>query len=574
MVLRLNAVSQDQNAVAETTFGGNFLFNRDELGDVPSNFNALANDLGVESLRYPGGAITEFMFDLEDPNSTIGYNINGEEQELVGLDDFMSYAESEGKSVTIVLPTRYFLSEHSDLNGDRFSHFDESVVRGFIRDVVEGEYGNAKIDAFEIGNEYWGSGGMTSVEYGRLASKVAAIVDDELEKLEGTADWVQDTDIVVQAGTNYNFSNLSERYPDIKDGDEIIAQLEKDYGLKLSENALRFDGTVNWTAVNNELLLDKFDLPEEIEAVDAVTNHLYTRSHDPAEQQEFALGTISKYWEPHFAGIKTYITEYNQKSNSGEFDDNDFGLKNAHELLNIVEDLTEHGVDQAHVWPLTQWSKNALARGNEYDKLSPTGEMFKMMNEELTGLRSIQFESAKGRETEAATEDNSMNVHAFAGEGKMVLYIASNSDQNISEDVDLSNLMTGSYDIDVTVLGVEDGELAGSKNATATIEERETDFVIEDGIVQADLNPHEIMQIVIEMPDWTPEMEQILATFENEDVAPLGETSEDLLPLIDVEEPPMEPDDGQEEEDGGFDAFEGLEFLLGLLPLLALFASG
>ena len=566
MVLRLSTVSLFENDVASTTFGGNFLFNRDELGDEPSNFNALANDLGVESLRYPGGAITEFMFDLENPNSTVGYDIHGDEQELVGLDDFMTYAETEGKSVTIVLPTRYFLSDHRDLNDDRFAHFDEDVLRNFIKDVVEGEYGNVKIDAFEIGNEYWGSGGMSSVEYGRLSSKVAAIIDDTLLHLEGEAEWVQETDIVVQAGTNFNFSDLSDRYPEIEDPENIITQMEKDYGLEFSDQVLSGNGKVNWTAVNNELLLDKFDLPEEIAAVDAVSHHLYTRDHDPSDQPDFALNTISKYWEPHFDGIKTYITEYNQKSNTGQFDENDFGLKNAHEILNIVEDLTEHGVDQAHVWPLSQWTENALSRGNEYDELSPTGEMFKMMNEELPGLRSLKFASARGRESEASTEDNNMNVHAFANTDKMVLYLASNSDGNISEDVDLSNLMMGSYDIDVTVLGVEDGDLAGSKKATAELEDRDTDSVIQDGVIQADLQPHEIMQVVIERPNWTPKMEQMLESHEGEESTP---PLDDVLPSED----PVDPHTEEENDDDDFDVFEGLDFLLFLIPLIGLAAA-
>ena len=371
---------------------------------------------------------------------------------------------------------------------------------------MQGDYGNVKIDAFEIGNEYWGSGGMSSVEYGRLSSRMAAVIDDTLNTLRDAPDWAEDTDIVVQAATNYNFSKLDDRYADLEDGAEIITQLEKDYGVKLSDNVMRDDGTVSWTAVNNELLLDKFDLPEEIDAVDGVVHHLYTRGHEHLEEPEFALNTIEQYWEPHFPDIKTYITEYNQKSNTANFGENDYGLKNAHELLNIVEEMTDHGVDQAHVWPLSQWTENALSRGFAFEKLSPTGEMFKMMNEELPGLRAIQFNGAEGREAEATSANGRLDVHAFADQDKMVLYFASNSDNSITYDVDLSNLITGSKDIDVTVLGVEDGDNPGNKNANATMQERDSDQVVEDGIVQADLKPHEIMQVVIEQPEWTPQM--------------------------------------------------------------------
>ena len=566
MTMRLSVESVLGQTVQPTTFGGNFLFNRDELGDESGDFNALAAELGVESLRYPGGAITEFMFDLENPDSTVGYNIKGEEQELVGLSDFLDFAEAEGKSVTIVLPTRNFLSDATDLNGNRFARFDDEIIQNFVTDVVRGEYGDVPIDAFEIGNEYWGSGGMTSVEYGRLSSRMAAVIDETLDTLKGETAWLEDTDVVVQAGTNYNFSKLDDRYVDIEDGQDTITQLEKDYGVELSDNAIRDNGTVNWTAVNNELLLDKFDRPEEIEAVDAVVNHLYTRDHDAREDPEFALNTIEQYWEPHFDGIKSYITEYNQKANTANFGENDYGLKNAHELLNIVEELTDHGVDQAHVWPLSQLTENALSRGFAFENLSPTGEMFKMMNEELPGLHAIQFDGAQGRETEASSANGSLNVHAFAEPDKMVLYFASNADENISYDVDLSGLIMGAEDIDVTVLGVEDGDVPGNKNAAATVQERDSDKVVDDGVVQADLKPHEIMQIVIDKPVWTPEMEQALAAPVDDDSMP--------LPMVDHDNTPLEPEEASEGAEDDTDVFEGMDFVLMLLPLLALAGLG
>ena len=566
MTMRLSVESVLGQTVQPTTFGGNFLFNRDELGDGSGDFNALAAELGVESLRYPGGAITEFMFDLENPDSTVGYNIKGEEQELVGLSDFLDFAEAEGKSVTIVLPTRNFLSDATDLNGNRFARFDDEIIQNFVTDVVRGEYGDVPIDAFEIGNEYWGSGGMTSVEYGRLSSRMAAVIDETLDTLKGETVWLADTDVVVQAGTNYNFSKLDDRYVDIEDGQDTITQLEKDYGVELSDNAIRDNGTVNWTAVNNELLLDKFDRPEEIEAVDAVVNHLYTRDHDAREDPEFALNTIEQYWEPHFDGIKSYITEYNQKANTANFGEDDYGLKNAHELLNIVEELTDHGVDQAHVWPLSQLTENALSRGFAFENLSPTGEMFKMMNEELPGLRAIQFDGAQGRETEASSANGSLNVHAFAEPDKMVLYFASNADENISYDVDLSGLIMGAEDIDVTVLGVEDGDVPGNKNAAATVQERDSDKVVDDGVVQADLKPHEIMQIVIDKPVWTPEMEQALAAPVDDDSMP--------LPMVDPDNTPLEPEEASEGAEDDTDVFEGMDFVLMLLPLLALAGLG
>ena len=571
MAMRLSALSVHDEAVQSTTFGGNFLFNRDELGDDPTQFNALADELGVDALRYPGGAVTEFMFDLENPDSTVGYDIRGDVQELVPLSEFMAYAEASGKSVTIVLPTRDFLSKAIDGNGNRFAQFDDDLIRDFVTDVVRGDYGDVQIDGFEIGNEYWGSGGMSSVEYGRLASRMAAVIDDTLDKLEDQADWVQDTDVIVQAGTNYNYSKLDDEYADLNGTQAILDQIEQDYGVSLSDDVIRDGGGISWNAINNELLIDKFDTPEELAAVDAVAHHLYTRDHDPLEEPEFALSTVDQFWESRFPDIKTYITEYNQKANTANFTEDDYGLKNAHELLNIIEEMTDHGVEQGHVWPLSQWTENALSRGFAFEKLTPTGEMFKMMNEELPGLRSVQFQGALGREAEASSANERLNVHAFASEDKLVMYFASNADQSISYDVELSNLITGGADIDVTVLGVEDSTAPGNKNASATVQERNPDQVVRDNTVEADLNPHEIMQVVIEQPEWTPQMAEFI------DAGETPETTDDPFPLP-VRDPleSLPPDEEEEAETdtSDDDMFEGMDILLMLLPLLALAGFG
>ncbi|MFP3656811.1 hypothetical protein SB777_38495, partial [Burkholderia sp. SIMBA_052] len=77
-------------------------------------------------------------------------------------------------------PTRTYLSEATDENGNREPDFDHEELYGFVRDVVRGVHGNREIAAFEIGNEYWGSGQMSSVEYGRLSSEMSSVIDQAL----------------------------------------------------------------------------------------------------------------------------------------------------------------------------------------------------------------------------------------------------------------------------------------------------------------------------------------------------------------------------------------------------------
>ena len=207
-------------------FGANVLATRSNL-EPGGTYDQLIQELGVGSFRYPGGSLTERYFDITNPNATEVYDRDtGEARDFIPLNEALSYAGTEGLSVTVVIPTRDFLTDEMDENGDRFAAFDEDVLRGFVRDVVSGEHGEAEIDAFELGNEYWGSGQMSSVEYGRLASEMAVIIDDELDLNNS------DASIIVQSGTNFNFARLSDQNGDDMSGQEILDDLNETYGLE------------------------------------------------------------------------------------------------------------------------------------------------------------------------------------------------------------------------------------------------------------------------------------------------------------------------------------------------------
>ena len=60
------AISDDVYGKAH--FGGNFLALTDKLGPQ-STYMATAETLDLQYLRYPGGALTENYFRLEDPDA-------------------------------------------------------------------------------------------------------------------------------------------------------------------------------------------------------------------------------------------------------------------------------------------------------------------------------------------------------------------------------------------------------------------------------------------------------------------------------------------------------------------------
>ena len=276
-MVALEISSEIGNPMSQALFGGNFLFTRDQLGDE-GTFDELSAALGTENIRYPGGSITERLFDVSDPNRSIAFDDHaGANVEIVPLSEFMAFAEQEGHSVTIVLPTRSYFSDETDMNDNRFVEFDEQALSQFAIDVASGIYGNVQIDAFEIGNEYWGSGEMSSVEYGRVSSRMVEVLDTALDSVSNVTFPSNEIDIVVQSGTNFSYSQLDDQYSYISDPDEILEALAEDYGLDLEADFKFGSGTLNWTAINNDLIMREFDTPEEIGGLDAVAAHVYSR---------------------------------------------------------------------------------------------------------------------------------------------------------------------------------------------------------------------------------------------------------------------------------------------------------
>jgi len=571
-------------------FGGNVLAPRGDMTG-PGSYAEAVQDLNVTGLRYPGGSLTETLFDISNPDaSTATHADTGEVTEFIPISGFMSYAEENGQAVTIVIPTRFELSDEVDEQGNRMPEIDEEALRDFIHEVASGTYGDAEIRGFEIGNEYWGSGQMNAVEYGRLAAEMATIIDDELRLVSEIHEIdTSEMSVLAQMGHNYNHSCLSEEYEDCSP-EEVLADLAERYPeMEISDDLTYGSGNINWTAVNNELIRMSFDTEQEIESLDGVIAHVYTRGTDFSRYND--LDMIDRIWlsEEEFEELEIHVTEWNLKSGTDLDRHEDYGLFQAHDMLNTVEEFMAAGVDQAHVWPLIQNTSNPLCTGFEYSESSAPGKMFSMMSENLPGKTMLDFTPGGDRQTEIRGE--TLDLHAFASPDEMVLYLASTSDQSEVTDVDLSGLVAGFSEMEISVLGVCEGEQSGSSYADSHINECNAEDIFRDGTLEVDLAPGEIMQVVIRDLVPTESFGEVLATLMPvDDVLPegIGETElpmdEDILspsessddsilgiptvPVVEEEEEfqPDEPD-----EDSGGDEWGGIAFALALLPLLALF---
>ncbi|SIT18661.1 Hemolysin-type calcium-binding repeat-containing protein [Roseivivax lentus] len=508
-------------------FGGNVLANRGNATGEGS-YEQLAEEIGVSSLRYPGGSLTEEYFDLSNPDSPqqVG-NETGEIVDFIPISDFLEMASSVKASVSIVIPTRNMLSNAVDENGDRIVDINEEGLRDFVYDVVTGVYGEADILMFEIGNEYWGSGRMNSAEYGRVAKEVTEIIADELAFVEETTGIdTEEIRIGVQMGANFNYASLSVQYDGMSPQGVILDMNEK-YNLGIDDSIIRGNGEVNWFELSNKIIIGEIG-SETIELIDGIIAHVYSKEPEVEGQRDFLLDVINDTWVDSFPDMEIYVTEWNQHANTGAFDEHeDYGLYQAQEMLNIVEEFMASGVDSAYVWPLIQNTESTLSQGFSHTELTVAGEMFAIMQETLPGKQMIDLDM-RSDETEAVFEG--LSVHAFYGNGEVVFYLMSDSPTTGTFDVYAGGIFNGYEDVFGKILGVGIGEDPGSNSSNAIVQEINTDGVIDGLTISAELNPGEILVLTFSRVELSNELEHELIELGGSiDVVedPLGEIFDD-----------------------------------------------
>ncbi|MGB3406362.1 MAG: hypothetical protein WBA67_02615 [Jannaschia sp.] len=574
----VNMPQVDGGPIAPEMFGGNFLADRYTLGGA-KGIEGLIEDLGVNGLRYPGGSLTERLFDIRTPDSPTAINDDGSIRDFVPLSDFMAYAEAHDHPVTIVIPTRDNLSRMTDGNGDRFPAFNEAELRDFVRDLATGEYGDAKISALEIGNEYWGSGEMTAVEYGRLSSRIADVIGDELDQVAAQTGRDPGIDILVQSGQNSGYSNLSEEFSG-QSTEDVLDTLNDRYGTDFGREVVFGGGRINWRAVNDELVIREFS-PDEAEAVDGVVTHLYSKESVSPGQRDFGLTQIGRSWEQEFPGIDIHVTEWNQSAADTRLeDDEDFGLAHAHEVLNVFESMVEAGVDEAHVWPLLQNTRNALSPDSLDGGLSPAGELFSMMSRALPGKQMLDFKVSD----DAITEFQGVHadLHGFYGDGELVFYLASTAQTTETLSFDLSEMVAEGGAVTATIIGVPRGAKPNGIRTEAELERVPEEEVWDDGRIITTLDPGEILELRVTEFRPTAEFGAVMGRIDGLDEGPMVpdplpdspaiDDDFDLpkIPLPVEDDPDGDSDDVGSDDDDGGGIMDGLGWLLGILPLLAL----
>lgn len=448
-------------AISEGNFGANFLFDRDAVDEasIGTGGGAYINavrELDLKTLRYPGGAISETTFDLDDPNSSVQNGVA-----VTGLKDFLQFCGAEDAKAIVVLPTVRWLSSARDGSGHRTSEVDQRQVYTFVmRTLRDAHEAGTSLDAIELGNEWWGFG-LTATEYGRVASDLAAIAQRAINNFadEVGRKWVE-PDIIVQLGHG-------------ADGTEETADIFSEFNRK------------------------------EMSAVDGLVTHRYMRNEFDNVGSDGAIRSylgMFNVWDAlaDARGVDTnfsrYVTEWNV---AGPHED-ETGLRSASSMITLFREMMICGVTDASVWAIQQNNNQALALsnglpGSDWSGLSINGAIFQMMKESIQGMRLVASQSAQDAGEQAR---DPFAIAAFANSSKAVVFISSRDRDGLQKDFEVSDLVSGAHYAYVEVLGVAASDHPEDPNAAPVIR-RYFVNALEDGSVSLDIAAWETAKVTI-----------------------------------------------------------------------------
>ncbi|MCE6951340.1 M10 family metallopeptidase C-terminal domain-containing protein [Cereibacter sphaeroides] len=437
------------SVIGDHHFGVNFLFDRDRL-DAGDSYLRAVNDLGISTIRYPGGTIAERMFDLADPDGTLQNHAYGDRTRMfdpdgsgplqgstLGLWSALSAAGAAGLSLSFVMPTIRFAGTYRDAAGNRYEAVDADLVRAFTQEfLARALAAGVDIPAIELGNEWWADNSdvfgenLSAVEYGRIASRLAMVIQGAIDDFRATndlpRDWVE-PEILVQVGPGGRAEQV------LPNGEPVP------------------EGYTGPTVSATQLIFAEFNLAAEQRAMDGLLTHRYLTgtSVDGWAYNPFAAWDRMADGNANFGDLSRYVTEWNVSARNDDIS----GLKMAPWLVAMFAEAVQAGVDHANVWSVQQNNATRLSTttglaGETYRGLTVAGETLRIMNEQLVGLQSLNLRDMP----------ETMMVEAFGSGSKTVLFISNMTGQSMNGEFDVSDIAAGYQHVWASSLGVASGD--------------------------------------------------------------------------------------------------------------------
>ncbi|PRY74246.1 hypothetical protein CLV80_12024 [Yoonia maritima] len=491
--------------VTANHFGANYLTHIDQLG-IEHGYDTVLANLNVSTLRFPGGTVTETAFDVRDWDATSSNRQDG--TPLTPVSEYLDFINDQNLSSSFVLPTRNLFIGELDASRSELRAFDVSQIEAtlsFVRKLLsrsDSDLPSANITAIELGNEYWGSGNMTSAEYGALVNYLVPEIQKVIDELKLEGDLVTgmaEPDIIVQVGQPWGAEFKPGGYLE----NTVSAEGEG------AEQPWSWDDKLSYT---NELITSQLSDAAK-GAIDGLVQHYYFRNNSgdgsrfggqPFETSSMAKNFASWTLIAGLEDLDFHITEWNVFRHAYD----QVGMQGASNNLQQFEYMLRAGVDSAQIWAVQHNTTTNL-----YDEVAMhtvQGEVFALMSEVLVGGVLVD-DNYFGEEFEISVFENGSNTY---------IYVSLRSDEEQVFDLNIDALIgenhhfSEDYEISGTLVGVDvessDGmHFVQGQGLTATQIYNEHDvaavvthydageLLSSEGNVSINFNPYEVLRIDI-----------------------------------------------------------------------------
>ncbi len=395
--VRLAPLATKGEVISAAHFGINLVLGFERFGSQPwEKFDEIQAAVGSKVVRFPGGAETERLFDYANPNATSAVTDDGTIRQLITTDAFLDYCKATQSKATLDLPVEQLLT-HGSYGTRDFDTTKTAGVRAFIAHVLD-KAGPQGIATFELGNEY--ESYMTSREYGRVASSLALITRQEIDK--------------------YYAQHPSD------------AAFRPDVAVQVWGQSVGGSLTLADLTARNKSVIAEFNT-QELAAVTQVDSHFYYNEGANSGQINahvysnisatigYSLSLMSAWNGATGRVLDTMFSEWNVNLN----DTDSYGLQQVPVLLEMFSAMVAGGVDQMDFWSTMY---HATSLGNFRAELQAAGTLFQIMTQDLIGMKV----------TDVPMLSDKYDVHAFSGNGKAEVFVSSLTDSAQSLKLDLS----------------------------------------------------------------------------------------------------------------------------------------
>lgn len=450
--------SSDQ-VISADHFGGIYIgyrkFDRYEEADAAS---------GLTNVRWPGGAASEKVswYGLEFENLT------DPSSGKPGLSEMAHYAIVNDVPLNVIIPTGEYKNDLTRARVD-FEDLLDRITSGSLGPMPE------KL-TFEIGNEYYAMSEFKNnpAKYGEVANAFAETMAEYMADNPG-AFGATEVKFTAQIGKS------------LEDNAEILSEIS---GLGMSAIDTLVFHRFAWGMDDADGIVDRVEeaMQEWVDAGLTPDYDTYLSGWNVGSwTREEALDRYIELMQEEFGqtvpesavnidtrnnlDFETFWQTGELTSGSGEVvatkwgvANRDYGLAQASAMVEILSSYVSTGVDSASLYGVDTPYAGHISFG---DDIFVGGAMMQMMSETLPGLSVMEtgFEN---------TRDSQINVRAFEGEGKMVLYVSVD---------ELANGFEAS--VDLSALGVDISQI----EARSLTSELDPDWMNKYGIVdRADLD--------------------------------------------------------------------------------------